>query len=96
MATVFFTYSCHPGAFPVYKTLKQNNKNKINTVFLRSICLDLIIYIFIAICGFMTAPLKPQSLIIYRESVFDNDIFMTIAKIALALDLFLSLPANYA
>lgn len=96
VATVFFTYSCHPGAFPVYKTLKQNNKNKINTVFLRSICLDLIIYIFIAICGFMTAPLKPQSLIIYRESVFENDIFMTIAKIALALDLFLSLPANYA
>ena len=40
----------------------------------------------------MTAPLKPESLIIFRESVFDNDIFMTIAKIALALDLFLSLP----
>jgi hypothetical protein len=44
----------------------------------------------------MTAPLKPQSLVIFRETVFDNDIFMTIAKIALALDLFLSLPANYA
>ena len=44
----------------------------------------------------MTAPLKPESLIIFRETVFDNDIFMTIAKIALALDLFLSLPANYA
>ena len=44
----------------------------------------------------MTAPLKPESLVIFRESVFDNDIFMTIAKIALALDLFLSLPANYA
>ena len=96
IATVFFCYSCHPGAFPVFKTLKNHTEKRINTVFFRSICLDLIIYIFIAICGFMTAPLKPQSLVIFRETVFDNDIFMTIAKIALALDLFLSLPANYA
>ena len=95
-ATVFFCYTCHPGAFPVFKTLKNHTEKRINTVFFRSICLDLFIYIFVAICGFMTAPLKPQSLIIFRETVFDNDIFMTIAKIALALDLFLSLPANYA
>ena len=95
-ANVFFCYSCHPGAFPVFKTLKNHTEKRINTVFFRSICLVLIIYISVAICGFMTAPLKPQSLIIYRESVFENDIFMTIAKIALALDLFLCLPANYA
>ena len=44
----------------------------------------------------MTAPTNPQELIIYRKSVFENDIFMTIAKIALAIDLFLCLPANYA
>ena len=96
IATVFFCYSCHPGAFPVFKTLKNHTEERINKVFFRSICLDVIIYLLIAICGFMTAPLKPESLIIFRESVFDNDIFMTIAKIALALDLFLSLPANYA
>ena len=96
IATFFFCYSCHPGAFPVYKTLKKNNKNKVNTVLFRSICLDLIIYILIAICGFMTAPTNPQPLIIYRESVFKNDFFMIIAKIALALDLLLSLPANFA
>ena len=63
---------------------------------MRSIILDLTIYILIAICGFITAPLKPKSLIIYRESIFENDTPMTIAKIALALDLFLSLPANFA
>ena len=96
VATVFFTFTCHPGAFPVFKTMKNNNEKRINTCFFRSIILDIIIYIFIAICGFITAPLNPKSLIIYRESIFDNDIFMTIAKIALALDLFLSIPANYA
>ena len=96
IANVFFCYSCHPGAFPVFKTLKNNTEKRINQVFFRSICLVLVIYIFISICGFMTAPLKPKSLIIYRDSIFDNDIFMTIAKIALALDLFLCLPANFA
>ena len=96
IATVFFTYSCHPGAMPVYKTLKNNSEERINTVFFRSLCLDIIIYIFVAVCGFMTAPTKPKDLIIFRESVFENDFFMTIAKIALAIDLFLSLPANYA
>lgn len=96
VATCFFTFTCHPGAFPVFKTLKNNNEKRINSCFLRSILLDIIIYFFIAICGFITAPLKPKSLVIYRESIFDNDIFMTIAKIALAIDLFLSLPANYA
>ena len=96
IANLFFCYSCHPGAFPVYKTLKNHTEKRINEVFFRSICLDLVIYIFIAVCGFMTAPLKPESLIIYRESIFKNDIFMTIAKIALALDLWLCIPANFA
>ena len=96
IATLFFTFSCHPGAFPVYKTLKNNNEKRINKVFFRSIILDVCIYFMIGVCGFITAPLNPKSLVIYRESIFDNDIFMTIAKIALALDLFLSLPANFA
>ena len=86
IATVFFCYSCHPGAFPVFKTLKNHTEERMNKVFFRNICLNVIIYLLIAICGFMTAPLKPESPIIFRESVFDNDIFMIIAKISLALD----------
>jgi amino acid permease len=97
IATVFFIYSCHPGAFPVYKSLKFNFPKRINTVFLRSIILDLIIYLLVAICGFITNPKNPPDLIVYREAknVFSNDIFMNIAKISLALDLYLSIPANY-
>ena len=96
IANVFFCYSCHPGAFLVFKTLKNHTEKRINTVFFRSICLDIIIYIFMCICGFMTTPTKPEELVIYRKSVFKNDFFMIIGKIALALDLFLSLPANFA
>lgn len=95
IATVFFIFACHQGAFPVYKSLKNNNEKRINKVFFRSICLILIIYLFVAICGFITDPLSEEPLIIFRKSIFKNDIFMNIAKIALALDLYLSIPTNY-
>ena len=95
IATVFFIFACHQGAFPVYKSLKNNNEKRINKVFFRSMCLILIIYLSVAICGFMTDPLTEEPLIIFRKSIFENDIFMNIAKISLALDLYLSIPANY-
>ena len=95
IATIFFCYTCHPGAFPVFKSLKYNNEKRINQVFLRSIGLDLIIYLSIAICGFLTSPISKEPLIIFRKSIFKNDIFMNIAKISLALDLYLSIPVNY-
>jgi amino acid permease len=95
IATVFFIFACHQGAFPVYKSLKNNNEKRINKVFFRSIFLVLIIYLFVAICGFMTDPISQEPLIIFRKSIFKNDFFMNIAKISLALDLYLSIPANY-
>ena len=95
MATVFFVYACHPGVFPVYKSLRNNTEKRINKVIFRSVGLNLIIYLSIAICGFLTSPLSNEPLIIFRKKIFDNDIFMTIAKISLALDLYLCIPANY-
>ena len=46
--TVFFVYACHPGVFPVYKSLKNNTEKRINRVIMESCFLDLltlIIYI---------------------------------------------------
>lgn len=95
LATMFFSFTCHVGAFPVYKTLKDKNLRRINKVFLRSIILDVVIYIFVGISGFLTAPTLPPALIIYRNPIFENDIFMTIAKIGIAVNLMCSTPANY-
>lgn len=94
-ATVFFAFTCHVGAFPVYKTLKDNSSRRINKVFQRSILLDLIIYIFVGISGFLTQPINTPPLIIDREKFFTNDIFMIVARLLIALNLILSTPANY-
>jgi len=94
-ATIAFSFSCHQGALPVYRFLNPNDEKVMNKVFRRSIILDLIIYFMIYIASFLTNPLKSDDLIIFRESIFNNDIFMNIAKIAIFLELFFLIPSNY-
>lgn len=95
LATLFFSFTCHAGAFPVYKTLQNPVSRRMNKVFRRSILLDLFIYYCVGICGFLTAPVNAPPLIIYREPLGNSDILMTIGKIGMCLNLMLSTPANY-
>ena len=97
IATVFYLYSCHAGAFPVYKTLKNNTTKRINKVFWRSILLDIIVYILIATASFLTSPIDSPDLILYRPNLkgFDPDYFILLAKIGLIFNTFFSTPANY-
>ena len=95
-ATIFFSFTCHVGAFPVYKTLKNNITRRINKVFMRSIIMDTVIYLLVGVSGYLTEPYKTQDLIIYRTNTLDeSDIFMVIARLGMALNLILSTPANY-
>ena len=96
MASVFFSYTCQHGAFPIYKTLKNNNEKRTNKVFFRAAFLIFLVYFLVTFAGFLTNPIDPEDLIIYRKSIFKNDIFMTISKIGIAVSIFCSFPANYA
>ena len=94
-ATIVFSFSNHQGALPVYRSVNTKDESIMNKIFRRSIILDLIIYFLIYIASFLTAPLKSEDLIIFRESIFDNDIFMNLAKISIFLELFFLIPSNY-
>jgi amino acid permease len=98
LATVFYIYSCHAGAFPVYKTLQKHTTRRIRKVYRRSILLDIIIYFSVAAASFITAPENPPELILYRENLdgFNPDYFVIVAKVGIILNLFFSTPANYA
>ena len=61
IATVFYIYSCHAGAFPVYKTLRNNTTRRIKKVFRLSILLDIGVYFTIAAASFLTAPKDPPN-----------------------------------
>ena len=95
LATIFFSYTCHIGAFPVYSTLKNNISRRVNKVFRRSILLDTFIYLCVGIAGFFTAPIDTPQLIIYRKSIYKNDVFMSIARIGIVISLIMNTPPNY-
>ena len=98
LSTVFYLYSCHAGAFPVYKSLRNNTTRRIKKVFQRSIILDICVYFFIAAASFLTHPFDEIDIILYRENLsgFQKDYFILIAKIGIIFNLFFSTPANYA
>ena len=98
ISTVFYIYSCHAGAFPVYKTLRNNTTRRIKKVFRRSIILDICVYFTIAAASFITSPINPPELILYRPNLsgFSPDYCILIAKIGIICNLFFSTPANYA
>ena len=94
-ATIIFSFANHQGALPVERSLHTTDEKIMNKVFLISIILTLIIYFLTYISSFLTTPLQSEDLIIFRESNFNNDIFMNIAKIAIILELFFLIPGNY-
>ena len=94
-ATIIFSFANHQGALPVERALHTTDEKIMNKVFLISIILTLIIYFLTYISSFLTTPLQSEDLIIFRESIFNNDIFMNIAKIAIILELFFLIPGNY-
>ena len=94
-ATIFFSYANHQGTLPVYRTLNTDDLSVMNKVLKRSIFLTLVIYFVTYISSFLTTPLKSEDLIIFRESIFHNDIFMNIAKIAIIFELIFLIPGNF-
>ena len=95
LATMFFAFTCHVGAFPVYKALVKNDTRRIFKVFRRTILLTLILYLITSISGFFTAPVNSPALIIYRPKIGKTDIIMQIGKIAICANLILACPSNY-
>jgi amino acid permease len=94
-ATLFYAYSCHMGAFPVYKSLNNNISRRIQKVFARSIILDGTLYAIVGLSGYLSNPIGTPSLIIERYKLFSNDIIMTIGRIAFIFTLIMKIPANY-
>jgi sodium-coupled neutral amino acid transporter 11 len=94
-ATLFYAYSCHVGAFPVYKELKNNVLRRIKKVFARSVILDGTFYAIVGLTGYLSNPIDTPDLIIERYKLFKSDIIMTLGWIAFIFTLIMKIPANY-
>ena len=98
MANLFCAYACHPGIFPVYAGFKfQENglhKMKLGTFF--ATCLTTALHIISIVCSFLTDPITPEDLIIFRKNKGNGrDIAMTISKLFIVFSLVFTLPGYY-
>ena len=94
-SVILFSFTCHLGAFPVYKSLRNNVFTRVEKVFRRSILLDYILYMLVGICGALSVPYYVPEIILNRESLFQNDFFIILSKLGIAFTLIFSIPANY-
>ena len=91
MASLFTAYSCVTGVYPVYEGFKHQkngfNKMRLSTLF--SVILVTLLHILSITVAFLTEPIHPEDIIIYRKPK-DNgkDILMNIAKFAIAWSLY--------
>jgi amino acid permease len=104
MANLFCAYACHPNIFPVYAGFKEDKEIKTKEEGLKKMSLGTIfatvlttaLHIVSIVCSFLTNPITPEDLIIYRKSKDSGkDIPMGIAKLAVFISLVFTLPIYY-
>jgi len=105
IANLICAYACHPNIFPIYAGFKKEKQDEeerkeglkkmsLGTIF--GTILTTALHIVSIVCSFLTDPITPEDLIIYRKSK-DNgkDIPMGIAKLAVFISLVFTLPIYY-
>lgn len=98
MSSLFYAYACHTGIYPVYNTFKKEKDGvtKMQKSTVLAVIVTSILHVIAITCGYLTEPVDPKNLIIYRKPKDDGyDILMNISKIAVAISIFFSGPPNY-
>lgn len=96
IATLFFAYACHFGAFNVLDKLYNVNPRRIKKFLISSVSLDCVFFLVVGICGYLTQPVKTPELIITRDKLpGSKDVAMSIGRMLTAIMLIVKVPANY-
>lgn len=96
VANVFFAFSNAIGSVPVYKSLHNKTERRIDKMFKRAIFLTLVIYLIIAIFGYLSVPVDTPELIIFRPSIFKSDWVMSLGKIGIVFSIMFSFPPFFS
>jgi amino acid permease len=98
ISTIFYASCFHIGCVPVINTLKNNVRRRINKAIRRTILLDILLYLTIAVIGYLSYPINTPSLIIQRPTlkIGDSDILMSLGKLGLVFTFFTKLPNTYS
>lgn len=95
-ASMFYSFCCHLGAFPVYQKIINRTDKRTEKVFMRSILLDASVYALIGICGYLTQVKDTPEMIIERETLEGStDIAMSIGRLLVVIMFLTKVPATY-
>ena len=102
ITNLLFAYACQSGMFPLYKGFKIQNEDgdkgikKMRYSAIFGIGLTTALNIISIVCSFLTDPVTPEDLVIYRKNKGNGkDIFMVIANFLVSVSLFLTIPTYY-
>ena len=98
ISTIFYAACFHIGCVPVINTLKNNVRRRIYKSIRRTILMDIVLYLTIAIVGYLSYPVNTPSLIIQRPTLIkgDSDILMGIGKLGFVFMFYSKLPNTYS
>lgn len=94
-ASLFFSYAIQHGVLPVFLAFDNDKKGFKDfqfSVFV-GMCIVCVLQITSAICSYLTEPIDPEAIIIFRKSIHSGyDIWMTIAKVSFFFAQFFTIP----
>ena len=86
VSTFLFGFCCHNGIFPVYKDMKRANYKRCVKVLNRAFYLEIVLYVGIALLGFLSTFSNTKDLFILRDNLSQSvDYFMVVGKYSLII-----------
>ena len=82
-ALFFFCFTGHNGLLPALEHLEDPTPARRAKLYNIAIAMDMIIYLVIAICGYLSVPVDVVDIVFERKRIWTYDIIMTIARILL-------------
>ena len=98
IACIVGAYCCHTGVFPVFAGFKHQEKGirKMKFSVFYSMLITTILHFISMICSYLTDPVTPEDVIIYRKKIGNGkDVAMTISKLFITLSLIFTLPPYF-
>jgi amino acid permease len=65
----FFAYTCHVTLIPIYSELVNPNERRIKKIISRSIIVDIVFYLSIALAGYFSTYNQTPSIVLKRPSL---------------------------
>ena len=82
-ALFFFCFTGHNGLLPAIENMENPTPARRAKLYNIAIGMDMIIYVFIALCGYLSVPHDVVDIVFERKRIWKHDIVMTIARILL-------------